>query len=553
MHINSYMKTFIIENLKDKNGNIKGISQKSLLNKFPDEYNEILNLTSFLPKYVSLSARCKLILADELYYPKCVVCGNNTKISKSGISPTCSTSCAKIKQVNSLHANNNKDDINKKRIATNIQRHGVSNPGQLPDHKNKIANTLLERYGDSKYNNKVAKEKTCVERYGVKNVFSSDKIKDKIKRTNFDKYGVEYNAQQHISQEAFQCLNSKSWMTNQYITKELSSLDLSDLLNVTPKTIQNYLKGHNIAIRDYITDNTRNKLKISNINTSVIKRSIAEKEIEQFIKSVTDSVVLHSDRSILEGQELDIYIPDFKIAIEYNGLYWHSSAHKDANYHLNKTEACEAKGIQLFHIFENEWIDPDKREIWKSMIKNRMGLSNRIYARKCEIREVDTKEAREFCVNNHMQGYTQASIKYGLYYNDELMSLITISKSRYCFESSYEIIRFCNKLNVSVVGGFSKLLKRFRTLYKGMIVSYANRRWSTGGLYEQNGFNNKEITVPNYWYWKDGELESRLKFQKHKLEKALDFFDSNKTEYENMFNNGYSVIYDSGNIKYNLL
>jgi len=153
-----------------------------------------------------------------------------------------------------------------------------------------------------------------------------------------------------------------------------------------------------------------------------------------------------------------------------------------------------------------------------------------------------------------MQGYSQASIKYGLYYNDELMSLITISKSRYCIESTYEIIRFCNKLNVSVVGGFSKLLKHFRTLYKGMIVSYANRRWSTGGLYEQNGFNNKENTVPNYWYFKLGNvLESRLKYQKHKLYKIFDNFNAKISEYENMFNNGYSVIYDSGNIKYNLI
>lgn len=117
-----------------------------------------------------------------------------------------------------------------------------------------------------------------------------------------------------------------------------------------------------------------------------------ETELKDFLNSL-DIKIIENDRMILEGKELDIFIPSHNIAIEYNGLYWHSEQYIDKNYHLNKTEACEAKGIQLIHIFEDEWLY--KQDIVKSRLKNILGLTqNKIWARKCEIKIVDTKDSK---------------------------------------------------------------------------------------------------------------------------------------------------------------
>ena len=256
---------------------------------------------------------------------------------------------------------------------------------------------------------------------------------------------------------------------------------------------------------------------------------------------------------------MDILVPERKFAIEYNGNSFHSfgintytplnnadeeSIKKDN--HLNKTEMCEDLGIQLFHIFSS-----DNQEIWKSMISNKLGLSRKIPGRKTIVKEVPNKEAKEFQEFNHLQGSVNASVKLGLYYNDELVSLMTFGKSRYTKTAEYELIRFCSLRNTTVQGGASKLLKYFERNYSPeSIVSYANRRWSTGNLYKQLGFNLSHISKPNYFYFRgnDGALESRVKFQKHKLSKILEKFDCNKTETENMYENDYRKIYDSGNL-----
>lgn len=108
-------------------------------------------------------------------------------------------------------------------------------------------------------------------------------------------------------------------------------------------------------------------------------------------------------------------------------------------------------------------------------------------------------------------------------------------------------------MNMSVIGGAGKLLKYFEQRYSPLkLVSYADRRWSTGKLYETLGFRLKNISKPCQWYFKNGSLvlQSRLRFQKHRLAKILDKYDPDKTEIENMFNNGYNMIYDCGNLVY---
>ena len=282
-------------------------------------------------------------------------------------------------------------------------------------------------------------------------------------------------------------------------------------------------------------------------------KHLHQNEVSDFIKSLGIEVK-DNYRKLFNGhKELDIYVPDYKLAFEYDGIYWHSNI--DPNYHVNKTNLCEKNGIKLFHIFENEWMNPIKRRIWKSVIMNSVGKSEVIYARKCEVKLVH-EGIKNFLNENHLQGFIPSEINYGLYYEGKLVSLMTFGKSRYDKSYDYEILRFCNLINTRVVGAASRLLSHFIKDHPGKsIVSYANRRWSNGKLYESLGFKKVKVLGPSYFYTKDNyTLLSRYQCQKYKLPDLLkDKYNPDLTEYQNMITNKYRIIYDCGNIKYVLL
>jgi hypothetical protein len=208
-------------------------------------------------------------------------------------------------------------------------------------------------------------------------------------------------------------------------------------------------------------------------------------------------------------------------------------------------------GIQLIHIFEDEWLN--KEEIVKSRLRNILGLTSElIHARKCEIRDVSASESKIFLDNNHLQGSISVSIRLGLYFNDELVSIMLFNRPRVGIGSKYdgyELSRFCNKLNTNVIGGASKLLKHFIKVYKpNEIISYADRRWSSGDLYEKLGFEFIHNSKPNYFYIIKNERKHRFLFRKDKLIK--DGYDSSLTEKEIMLSRNIYRIYDCGSKKY---
>ena len=284
--------------------------------------------------------------------------------------------------------------------------------------------------------------------------------------------------------------------------------------------------------------------------------SKAEIEVYEFLKEHVECD--NSNRVILNGKELDIYIPKLNIAVEFNGLYWHSDLFKDKNFHTGKTELCESKNIQLIHIFEDEWIF--KKEIVKSRLLNLIGKTPvKIYARKCEIREVSSSDSMKFLEQNHIQGSVGSQIKLGLYCNEELVSLMTFGSLRkHMGQSSkagvFELLRFCNKLNTNVIGGASKLLKYFERNYNPIeIISYADRRWSQGKLYSNLGFDFVHNTQPNYFYVQKGYCKRNNRYNFRKSELVKQGHDKNKTEKEIMKSLGYDRVYDSGNKKYKLI
>ena len=283
-----------------------------------------------------------------------------------------------------------------------------------------------------------------------------------------------------------------------------------------------------------------------------IRYDKSESEIKNFINSL-NIITIENDRKILNGKELDIYIPSHNLAIEFDGLYWHSEKFRTNKYHLNKTNECEKQGIQLIHIFEDEWLY--KQDIVKSRLMNLLGLTqNRIYGRKTEIKEVSPNDSRYFLVNNHIQGNVNSKIKLGLYYDNELVALMTFGSLRKSMGStsidgSYELLRFCNKLNTNIIGGADKLLKHFIKIYNPIeLISYADRRWSQGDLYNKLGFTFVHDSKPNYFYVINNKRENRFKYRKSELVKIG--YDSNLSERQIMLDRGINRIYDCGNKKY---
>ena len=282
------------------------------------------------------------------------------------------------------------------------------------------------------------------------------------------------------------------------------------------------------------------------------KISSGHQEIIDFIKENYDGIIKVNDRQTT-GTELDIYLPEKNFAIEFNGLFYHSEeGGKGQYYHLNKTKICEKNDIFLFHIFEDSW--RFKKEIIKSMIINKLGTANKIYARKCQIKIVDNIDRNHFFENNHIQGRDYSTISYGLYFQGELVACMSFSKSRWNDNFTWELMRFANKINTTVVGGFSKLLKYFRNNYFGSIISYSDISYASGNVYNKNGFILDGINVPNYFYVDKNYItrENRIKFNKNNLKKKYPDIDITKTENELTKELGFKRIWNCGTIRWSL-
>lgn len=279
-----------------------------------------------------------------------------------------------------------------------------------------------------------------------------------------------------------------------------------------------------------------------------------EGELKNFIRDL--GFVADKNKSLINPYELDIYVPDKNLAVETNGLFWHSEYNDSINerYHLNKTELCEKKGIELVHIFEDEW--ENTPEIVKSMIRNKLHQTKEsIYARKCVIRSIEPAEANEFLENNHLQGKNNgSSIHLGLYQDRDLVSVMTFGSPRQDKSYDIELYKFCNKINTRVVGAASKLFKHFLANFPYRnVLTYANKRFSRGSLYQHLGFEYVgDTSAPNYWYIHKDHMKrfNRAEFQKHLLKDKLKVFDPELTEVANMHNNNYYRIWDCGSKKY---
>lgn len=274
--------------------------------------------------------------------------------------------------------------------------------------------------------------------------------------------------------------------------------------------------------------------------------SKGETEVFEFIKSFGFDTY-QSNRSILRGSELDIIIPSKKIAVEYNGLKWHSTQYKDPSYHLEKTKAANKAGYRLIHIFEDEW--KNKRSIVEAKLQSILGKSPKgVYARKCTISQIDTAKRKEFLEKYHIQGDSNGTINLCLICDNKVVAVMHFIDLK---EQKYVLKRYAT--SVHVVGGFSKLLTHFiRTYNPKYIETFADLRWSSkeSNVYKLNNFEHVCDSGPNYSYTKNF-LERHTRHQlKHDLHKKINHYDSSLSETKNMLNNGYYQIFDCGNMKF---
>ena len=545
-------------------------NEKFFKEKYPIFYIEICN---FISKNNLENLPFKVKIYHYLHnlenIPICKVCQSPVKFNNfnCGYRSYCSNNCV-----------NNSPLVKEKMKKTFLSNYGVDNPSKDTKIKEKTKKTNLERYGTTcnllsdECKNKT--KKTNLKKYKVENVFSSEEIKEKIKKTNLQKYGVEFSGQVTQNKEKTKKTNLEKYGVTSYsktedfkkTLKDKNHIKLINKIGEDYKLVKNLKENkfrflHKSCNKKFTISRDLLNLRYSrehelclNCNKPSNQSSHGEIEISKFLDNLGIKY-LHRDKKLISPYELDFFIPKFNVGIEFHGIYFHSNKFKKNNYHYKKWEISKEKNITLLQIFSDEWYT--KKEIVKSVIKTKLGIfEQKIYGRKCVIKNLNSTEYSKFLDSNHLQGNCNSKYKIGLYYNEELVSVIGLSKKRTSLggkkndDGGLEIVRFSNKINTQVIGGFSKLLSYIKkNIEFNHLITYSDLRYFNGLIYEKNGFKFKHQSKPNYWYVDtNGKRYHRYNFAKHKLVKMG--YDKNLSESTIMKNLKYKKIWDCGNFKW---
>ena len=548
------------------------LSKESFIsNNYSEEYNYIID-------YCSKNNLNEIPFKEKVYLcinkiDRMPICKNpncdslvSFRNSSLGYREYCSTKCL-----------SSDPDIKKRKQEKSIQKYGTNTPAQSQIIKNKIIKTNLEKWGANSpmCDDSVLKKskETLMKNWGVDNPSKSEVLvekriesfkisdfKENFKKTSIERYGVDH-----------------PWMNEDIHNKTIEFFYQSYRQRIESKIDENYKffgfsKGTSTYLNFYC-----GKCKLNfdiltyqfyyRINSKISictncfpisdNSSISQIELYDFIKDNYDGEIILNTKDFINPYEIDIYLPDIKIGFEFNGVWWYSDKFKDKNYHQKKIQIAEDRGIKLIMIWEDDW--QIKRDICKSFILNKIGKTkNRIFARKCSIKEVDYMKSRDFLNDNHLQGDCKSSIRIGLFYNNQLVSLMTFSKLRLPlqrFEKNrnkkdyFELTRFCNRIDGNVIGGASKIIKYFIEKSRPkQIETYSDNLISTGHLYEKLGFEYVHTSNPGYWYVINGIRQHRFNWRKQKLVKMG--YDPTKSEEEIMNELGHWKIYNAGNKKW---
>ena len=456
------------------------------------------------------------------------------------------------------------------------------NPNFLEEIVEKRKATSLEKHGDENFNNREQANETILEKFGVPHHLQLEECLNKMKKTNLERHGVEWSIQsEYAIQKAKEKKVELFGVENYYSSeqhlgpiREKKLLQLKEILekgnftfdfnNYTTMSIRDNSspdRKHDHFIKYEIKCNICGTNSLTTFTKQIpICRTCNPKSCsrpELFVKSILQ---LHnitfeqSNKTLIKPQELDLYVPDRNIAFEINGNYWHSeiAGERDNNYHLNKTVKSSQIGINLIHFFDDE-ID-SKPEIATSIILDLLNIYQKeIDASNCTIKEVTREDKDTFLNINHIEGTIVATHNIGLYYNEELVSIMTFLKHK----EDLILNRFCNVLNTKIQNSFEILFNHFKNNYKfNKIISYSDCRFfginPESTIFHKNGFKFVKQNAPTYFYL-DGD-SYRERFNRFQINKQslLEQFkgDESKTEWELAQENGYDRIWDCGNLKF---
>lgn len=510
---------------------------------------------------------------NRLYYDsfidtsehKCPYCGADRKFLNlvKGYNTTCgSRECGKLQERKTRFEKYGKyeseDSIARgltKQKETMLHKYGVEHNFKWSVSRKRAEGTKLAKYGDSNFNNPEKMKDTRIANND--GVYWSPGQLAKSQRTKLVTYG---DANYHNAELMVRTRRGLGKYTlNPYSQARIDSWNDRHAETCKARRLSAHVFRCELCDTEFVEDGNdyiqrsianRTPLCIHCFPKSVrYNSSHYEQELIEEIRKFHDGQIVEHDRTILNGKELDIYLPEHALAIEFDGLYWHRN---DRNRHLEKTEMCEARGIHLIHVFEDEWVN--SKEIVLDRIRSSTGSNERVFARKCDIVNVDNETYRAYCERYHIQGYVGAKYKFGLLSGDRIVAVASFGKNRFA-DNEYELLRYCSPFGISVIGGMARLVEHFKRLTNcARIVSYADRRY-TSSLKSVYGNNIVNVSKPGYKYFRGTETFNRLMFQKHKLktnELTRAHYDDSLTEYEICLRAGLNRIYDCGQLKFEL-
>lgn len=539
--------------------------------------------------------------------PICPTCGKPVPYLSAGrgFQEYCSISCAASSPT-----------VQEKSVRTCQQRYGADHPAQNATIKGKIVRTCQERHGgmgNASLTTQEAFRSTMKEKYGAENALQVKEIKEKavdswiqnhggigrgapqvrsrIDNTCQDRYGGEVLANPlirhkiqgtNIKRYGYPVASSSSVIAQKISDSKSKSFAQyhADILKIEktgndimytcacphPSCSRCEEKCYVISAPRYCNrklDGTEPCTRLLPVLPSRTKNTSLELKVQEWLSELTDpSTLRFHHRGLIGPQEIDIYDPIHRIAVEINGCYWHSEQNKGSTYHYQKWKKCEGVGVQLITLWE-DWIR-NKPEIVKSLLSAKYHVFHRsIYARECQVELIAATQASRFYQENHIQGPSRARYHYGLVYKGELVCAMSFSPLRGCVgdrrkDNSWELVRFCSALFTQVSGGAARLLSHFQKDHPEvkLLVSYSSHDISDGNVYKILGFHRGPDIRSSYWYiGRDYQRFHRSSFTKKEIiRKGMAPQDLRKhwTEQEMMMEHGFVKIYDSGLTRWEL-
>lgn len=474
-------------------------------NQYNSLYLKIRGATKFLDNYntIAMSVRIQCIIDNIQEVPKCTECGKEIHYTEiSSFKKYCSDEC-RVKNNNTLTPEiyeklNSYEWMYSKRVENRMSQKDIG--------------ILL---GISEY---------PVKEYLIKHNMNNEKFNESMPFAKAK-------------------LRDKDWLFEQHVTSHKKCEEIANEIGTSKATVSVWLNKHGIPTNE-----------VNSYPRTFVKESIPQKEIREYIQELLGITISSvEDRTILNGQGIDIVIPNTNICIEHHGIFRHTyypegktdSQIKGPMYHRNKYTLAKEKGYHLIQIFGDQW--QYQKEIVKSIIASKLGKTKKIYARHCKIVDVPRGIKNNFLDDNHIQGYDRSSIRYGLEYEGKLVAVMTFSKTRRGKSENkpiWELCRFCCQKFTTIVGGFSKLLKHFTKNNSGDIISYSDTMWSEGNVYLQNGFKlTHEIEYGFYVINKNGDRrEHRENYQK----KKIGYSEDPRSGMDILIDLGHRIIFDAG-------